>query len=213
MRLQINGTIHDFTDLKTFRAEYDLPDTFGVSLFEPKDYTGLGRIDGAGAELNALREAVLARLPPSLNLQGWLQAVDDLQTFFWQQLAAINDVIGLREPEIDFAAAGFGDVCRAVVYALIAARAQHEAPPSFSQIYSDWLFSTVKVSAKIHDYAHQGSRWHVKVISHAYGRIGLIIYTEDVTHYVLDSRLACPAEGFMLHLLRDVAAHIMQRVL
>jgi hypothetical protein len=213
MRLQVDGQSQEFIDLRDFRAQQGLPDSFGISLFEPKDYSGLGSIDHAGAELQRLRERVLARLPRQLPMLDWLKVVSKLQGFFWVELMAINPVIGLRDPEIDFAASGFGDVCRAVVYAIIRAHADHQPLPTFETIYQDWLNSTVKIASYVHTYSHHGIPWHIQIISHAYGRMGLRIEMGAGRVYVYDHQLACPAEGFMVNLLREVAGHILANAL
>jgi hypothetical protein len=44
----------------------------------------------------------------------------------------------------------------------------------------------------------------VRIIQCAYGRIGLVVDTEEQTYYIRDSALACPAEGFMAGLLEAV---------
>ena len=59
MQLLIEGELRQFVPIKNFRQQFDLPDAFGISMFEPKDYTGLGQIDSAGPELNVVRRAVL----------------------------------------------------------------------------------------------------------------------------------------------------------
>jgi hypothetical protein len=209
MQLLVDRHPQDFLDLREFRAQHGLPESFNIRVFEPKDYTGLGSIDHAGAELHHLRERVLARLPGRLPMLDWLKAVSDLQGFFWGELVAINYAIGLRDPEIDFAAGGFGDVCRAVVYAIIRTHSEHQPPPSFEVIYQEWLNSTIKTASHVHTYSHQGVTWHIQIISHAYGRMGLRIEVDEGQVFVYDHQLACPAEGFMLNLLREVAGHIL----
>src|SRR5690242_7928230 len=129
MRLTIEGVSRTFTPIKSFREAHYLPPEFGINLFEPKDYRGLGRIDQAGAELNGVRAAVLAAIPSILSLQEWLSFIPDLTRLFTDQLYAINSKVKLHDVEIEFAAAGFADVCQAVVYARL--RSRNEAPPPF----------------------------------------------------------------------------------
>lgn len=202
----IDGERHNCIDLKQFRVLFDLPDTFGVALFEPKNTSGLGRIDTAGAEMNMLRQAVLRFIPSTLPLKAWLDFLPQLTGHFQNELEAINHKIGLRDIEIEFAAAGFNDVCQALFYAA-AGGAQ---PLNFDTIYQDWLNSTLRLSHKIHTYPYQGERWQVQIVNHVYGRVGLKVTGIDQTHYVYDSTLACPAEGFMLALLRDTAGHLLK---
>jgi hypothetical protein len=203
MHLTVDGAPRPFIPIKAFREAHDLPPEFGVALFEPKDFTGLGRIDRAGAELNSVRAAVLAAIPAALPLQAWLNFAPELTRLFTNKLYEINLRVNLHDVEIDFAAAGFADVCQTVIYAMLRARG---APPlPFEAIYGEWLDQTTRVSQTIHPY----NDWQVQIVTHAYGRAGLIVRTETETFYVQDAALGCPAEGYMAALLADVAARIM----
>jgi hypothetical protein len=203
MRLTIDGVAHRFTPIKSFRESHHLPPEFGAALFEPKDYSGLGRIDQSGAELNGVRAAVLAAIAPSLTLQQWLSFIPELTRFFTDQLYAINAKVRLHDVEIEFAAAGFADVCQAVIYARL--RNRGETPIPFEAIYGEWLDQTVRVSQTIHLYGD----WQVQIVTHAYGRAGLIVQMGDEIAYVQDGALGCPAEGYMAALLAEVAARIL----
>lgn len=200
MRLTLDGIAHEFMPIKTFREMHELPSDFAIALFEPKDYSGLGRIDGAGVELNSVRAAVIAALPTRQTPQGWLGLIPELTRVFRERLYAINERVNLRDVEIDFAVAGFSDVCYAVVYTLL----RGSAPP-FEAIYGAWLDSTARVSQTIHPYRD----WQVRIVTHAYGRAGMIVSAGAETFYVQDSALACPAEGFMAALLGEVANRIL----
>lgn len=200
MWLTLDGVPREFTPIKAFRDAHHLPPEFGVALFEPKDYTGLGSIDRAGAELNAVRAAVIDALPARLTPPEWLAFIPQLTRRFTDELYAINASVNLRDVEIEFAAAGFGDVCQAVVYALL-----RGSPPPFAAIYSAWLDSTARISQTIHPYGG----WRVQIVTHAYGRAGLVVHAETETHYVQDAALSCPAEGYMAALLAEVAGHIL----
>lgn len=206
MRLTIDGQMRDFVDIRIFRAEHDLPPEFGVALFEPKDYTGLASIEGAGAELNGVREAALAFIPPTLTAGKFQDLVARLASLFRAELEAINPRVNLKPEEIDFAVAGFEDVCRALMYALIQAHATRTPPPDFGAVYAAWLDGTTRLSQKAHSYPRQGVTWTVHIVNHAYGRVGLVVDDGRVAHYVRDASLACPAEGFMFGLLGEVAA-------
>jgi hypothetical protein len=205
MRLLLEGESHDFTPIKTFRTENDLPASFGVALFEPKDFTGLGSIDGAGALLNSVREAVLNAMPTKMNAANWLTFVPQLTALFKNELYRINDVVKLHEVEIDFAAGGFGDVCQALAYALVRARAESRPSPTFEAVYGEWLNSTARISQTVYPYSHHQQEWRIRIVTHAYGRAGMIITTPAPIHYVHDATIGCPAEGFMAALLKDVA--------
>lgn len=211
MRLTIDGISRQFVPMRAFREAQHLSPEFGVALFEPKDFAGLGRIDQAGAELNGVRAAVLAAIPARLTIQQWFNFAPELTHFFTDQLYAINARVNLRDVEIEFAAAGFADVCQAVIYAIMRARGA-ELPP-FEAIYGDWLDQTARVSQTIHAYGD----WQVQIVTHAYGRAGMIaslhpegiVRAEAETFYVQDSALGCPAEGYMAALLAEVAARIV----
>lgn len=211
MRLLINSKHHDFIDLKTFRADHDLPPEFGAALFEPKDYTGLGSIEGAGAALNTLKQAILDALPTSATLAQWMAFIPELTRLFEAQLYAINTQVGLRQVEVEFAVAGFADMCQAVVFARMRARSYGGAL-DFEQIYAEWLNNTVRVSKHIHTYTHCGQTWQVQMVNHIYGRVGLRLQTGVAVYYVHDSSLACPAEKYMAGLLREVAVRILNDV-
>lgn len=202
----LDGTSYTFMPIKDFRAAHNLPSEFGVGHFQPKDYAGLGRIDRAGAELNAVRSAVLGAIPERIPMQNLLVIVDDLTRTFENQLMTINPQVGLREAEIGFAVAGFSDVCQAWVYALLRARASKAELPDFQMVYRDWLNSTIRLFSEVYVYPPD---WRIQVVAHAYGRIGLLIYTPDSTHAVYDPSLACPAEGFMTTLLGEVCERLV----
>jgi hypothetical protein len=210
VELIIEGTPRPFTDIKAFRAHHQLPDTFGVVLFEPKDYSGLARIDRAGVELNRVRDALLDAIPKHLSLAEFWEKSHLLSRIFHTQLKAINEQVGLRDVEIEYAVSGFDDMCQTLLYALLQAKATRTEPPSFATIYGGWLNNSVRVSTTVHPYTHHGTNWQVHIVNHAYGRIGLIIDTDTQTYYVRDVRLACPAEGFMYTLLHDVTSKIFE---
>jgi hypothetical protein len=204
MRLIIEGTARDFTPIKAYRAAHDLPASFGVALFQPKDFDGLGSIDRAGAELNAVRIAVLNAIPEHLPPQDWLAFLPRLTRFFTTQLYAINHAVGLQPVEVDFAAGGFSDVCHAYAYAALRALTDQRPTPDYAAVYADWLANSVTVAPIPVSYKHQGEVWAVRVVTHAYGRAGLIIERPTATDTVQDSALGCPAEGYMAVLLGEV---------
>jgi hypothetical protein len=213
MNFLIDGQPRTLSPLKDFRAQHGLPPEFKVSLFEPKDYAGLGNIERAGADLNAVRHLVLASIPPHVT-QATLfsDALPRLERVFEQQLYAINPVVGLKDVEIGFAVSGFADVCRAWGYAFVRARIDKTPLPDFNHIYADWLYSSIRVSQTLHPYAHQGQTWQIQVLTHAYGRFGLVVHSGQAAHYVYDAALACPAEGYMLTLLSEVVQTFATRL-
>jgi hypothetical protein len=149
----IEGQIRDFIPVKDFRAAHGLPPAFGVAWFEPKDYAGLGRIDHAGAELNAVRQTVLAAIPARMPLQGWMGFLPQLVALFERSLYDINAQVGLKDVEIEFAVAGFGDVCQALLYAMLRGNAD------FRQVYAEWLNSSIRLYGQPYDYEHEGQTW------------------------------------------------------
>jgi hypothetical protein len=215
----IDGQPHDLIPIRDFRATHNLPDTFGVAYFEPKDTTDLGHIDTpeAGAALNMVRATVLGVLPltrAKMAATEWLRIVPGIAKLFESKLTEANSTIGLREQEIGFAVSGFADVCNAVAYALI--RARTGGPQAdFDQIYDTWLNNSVRASQTVHTYTHKDANWQVRLLNDAYGRLGLIVRLSDADDgtasivYVEDKTLACPAEGFMARLLADVGVRMI----
>ncbi len=209
LHLMIDGISREFIPVKGFRAAHGLPPDFGAALFEPKDYTGLGRIDGANVALGTLRMIVLNAVRPALPLPSWLDEIDRLTALFESTLTAVNAEIGLREPEIGFAASGFADMLRAFAFAVLRAQTANQPLPTFESAYAEWLSSTARVSQTRHRYAHRDEDWSVQIVNHAYGRVGLIVAMPAESAYVHDSTLACPAERYMRGLLTEVCARLI----
>lgn len=208
MHLTVDGIRQIFTPIRDFCARHNLPLSFGITHFEPKDYTDLGRIDRAGAELNAVRAALLTALPERAEPAGWLAFLPALADLFRVQLLDINAVVGLKAVEIDFAVAGLHDALQAYAYALLRARAARTAAPDFRAVYGEWLDGTTRVFAQVYPYQHHDESWSIQVVATAYGRAGLIVSTPGATHYLRDASYGCPAEGFMTALLAEIAARM-----
>lgn len=208
MQRQLNGQTIRLIPIQTFRAQYELPVSFGVNHFEPKDTTGLARLDEAGDALAQLKKRVVSSVPERVVLPGLLSLMDTLQAHFECELRAINSRVGLGEPEIGFAVAGFGDVLRTWVYQVIAWQTGHAAAPEFETVYQSWLNSSTRLSQRPHTYTQQGRQWIVHILNDAYGRIGLRVELPGQVVYVQDTALACPAAGFMFRLLQSCAARI-----
>ena len=92
MRLTIAGTPRDLIPIQQFRQQHNLPESFGVAQFEPKDFTGLAVIDQAGAEMNDLRQSLLAAIPPTLTLATLPPLFTRLQAMFRTGMYAINEI-------------------------------------------------------------------------------------------------------------------------
>lgn len=211
MDIHIEGAVHPFIPLKDYQAQHRLPAAFAVSMFAPKDFIGLGRIDQAGAEMNMVRTAVLAAIPENLPLNQWIGFIPRLTHIFTTQLNQINHIIGLRDVEIEFAAGGFSDVCLAFAYAGLRAEASSQALPDFQQVYREWLAGTTTF-APAGTYDHHDELWNISVIYDAYGRVGLRIEQTSGVDYVRDASLACPAHGYMRVLLEDVTTKLAEAV-
>ncbi|MCA0456581.1 MAG: hypothetical protein LCI00_21590 [Chloroflexi bacterium] len=207
MRLTIDGIPYTFIPIKEFRAAHNLPSAFGINLFEDKDYTDLGRIDSAGSHLNSLRDNIMESLPQRLPPMQWLSEVTTVTRQFQKYLYYINDHVGLRDVEVEFAVAGFSDVLQVYAYALARAEAAHSPLPEFRELYEEWLFGTTKVFKERHAYMIDDQPCTVRVVAHAYGRIGLLIHAAQ-TYAVYDPVLACPAEGFMTSFLAEITNHM-----
>lgn len=208
MRLIVAGQLQNFVPLKTYREVHHLPDSFSVALFEPKDFAGLAAIDKGGAEMNELRQGMLNSIPETFSLVDALTLADTLQAVFRNGLYGINETIGLKVVEVEYAVAGFGDVLRDWIYGLIRSQSTQSAVPQFQQIYMDWLNSSTRLSQQVHDYQCNAETWHIKVINNAYGRVGLRVQRGDTVDYVQDGVYACPAEGYMTTLLAEITAHL-----
>jgi hypothetical protein len=203
MDLKMNGQSCPFITVREFRARYNLPPEFGIRLFAPKDYAGLGSIDRAGEALQVLQEVILASLPHR-SPSSWMGLAVELQQVFHHQLWAINPSVGLKRSEIEYAVVGFGEVIQTFIHGLITAYMTNRPFPVFEAVYAEWINRTTQVIQRTFLYSYQGKSWVIRLVMHAYGRIGLVVNTGDQTFCVYDGKLACPAEGFMFMLLQAV---------
>jgi hypothetical protein len=209
MQLMIADEPRTFVPIQSFRVRFSLPDTFTMNNFQPKSWDGLAAIDNAGEALADLHQQTVAAVPENVPAADWLSRVPRMASAFEVALVGVNDDIGLREPEIAFAVGGFGDVCSAYGLALFRAVVTHQPTPDFDEVYREWLDGTVRVGPRI-PYRQDDTSWTLRVITHAYGRIGLVVDTGAETVYVSDKSLACPAESFMFRLMRDVGARMAE---
>ena len=209
MHFIINGQKHDFIPIKQFRTTHNLPESFSVAHFEPKDFTGLARIDGAGAELKTLHDRIFINIPLTILPHDLMTLVDNLQQIFQVEMYAINDKVQLKPEEVEYAVAGFGDVLNALVYKLISAIHSQSPLPEFDMVYYGWLNDSLRISITVYEYEVDEQLWQVQIVNHAYGRAGLQVNTGDALYFVADGVYACPAQGFMMNLLRDVARGVV----
>jgi len=214
MRLMINGRPHDFIPIQIFRARWNLPDDFGVAHFEPKDWQGLGALTGSGEALARMRQGVIEAVPPVIRLFELLAQVEASAQLFRRELEAANVQIGLRQVEVDFAAAGFQDVMQSIAYHLIQLAQTYRADLAqlhnrfdFAAIYQAWLEASTRISATTHRYPPEdnGRQFEVRLVYNAYGRIGLAVGVANEAYYVADTSLACPAANYMADLCQAVA--------
>lgn len=210
MKAWVDNAWRELIPLPVFRATHNLPETFAVMHFSPKDWRGLGRIDTPAAVhvLAGLRQQVLAAVPGHIRLVDLLDWPPRLSAVFERELVTANAQIGLREPEIGFAVAGFQDVLSAVTFALVRRRYTHE-PFDFVEVYQHWLDASTRLAGPMHTFSPD---WHVQIILNPYGRIGLKCQSVVGVFYVADPALACPASGFMFGLCADVA-HALEKAL
>lgn len=191
--------------IKAFRAQFGLSEHFGVAHFAPKDFSGLAKIDESGTSLKQLREALLGAIPPSITINNLMPFLDALREQFRTGLIGINASIGLTMPQLEFAVAGFGDVCQTWGYALIHAKMCKQSPPIFHEVYRTWVTDSERVAQDASVYAHADTTWHIQFIHNVYGRVGLEVTTPHAVYHVLDGQYACPAEGYMASLLGEIA--------
>jgi hypothetical protein len=219
MQLLIEQQYQTLIPMPTFREQWELPQDFGVALFEPKAWADLGSIEGAGRELALVRQRVAQAVPPLLRPADLTAVIETLTRYFEQELQAANVQIGLRVVEIDFAVAGFQDVLQAAAYRLIQLVQLYRAEPGqimekfdFSAIYQSWLDDSVRISATVHLYRQGETEFKVRVLNNIYGRVGLEVEVAGEKYYVLDMGLACPAASYMRGLCGEVAQHLCQNL-
>jgi hypothetical protein len=204
MELIIAGKRQPFMPIKAFRERHGLQDDFSVAYFEAKDTRGMARINDAGEAMNWLEQRLLDAIPAQSNVVSLLMVCDALENAFREALESINDQVGLRAPEVDYAVAGFADVLRRWCYDAIRSHVNSQTIVNFSLIYGDWLTDSIRIASRIFDYVHQGQHWQIQIVNHAYGRVGLLVTIGPERHYVADAIHACPAEGFMYRLLQAI---------
>jgi hypothetical protein len=209
MRLLIDGALRSLTPLRQFMAERGLPPDFSMRRFSPKSFEGMGSVEGAGAALAEMREAVVAAVPPGLPVTAWLSAIPDWVRVFAEQFDTHNPAFGLRPVEIDFAVSSFSDVLQAWAYACVRAHLTGAALPPFAKEYDTWLAHSARVAPERQPFEHDGGLWQVQVIFCAFGRVGLRIERPDGVDYVADSQYACPAEAYTRGLLEAVAQRLV----
>lgn len=207
MKITLNGNAYPLIEIQDFRQQFSLGPEFGIAQFEAKDFTGLARIDHASGALNELRATVYQAIPSQLAPADVIDFLGRLSHLFRVKLYEVNPSIQLKPVEIDFAAAGFEDVCQALGYAWmrsVATRTQVD----FAAVYQTWLDGTTRIASASYLYPIGATTWQIRVLNTAYGRIGLEIQMDQAIYYVRDTAYGCPAEGFMAALLAGVAARV-----
>ncbi|GAB1420682.1 hypothetical protein MASR2M15_07930 [Anaerolineales bacterium] len=206
MRLVIDGQERELGSLAAFRQAHQLGAEFGIQSLSEKDFEGLAILDGHNHQhLGQIEGALMKAVAAQSEAEGLLDRVDTLQSLFQSSLLAINDEIGLKLVEVEFAEAGFGDMLRLYAYEMIRSRALKQAAPDFDVIYRRWLDDSVQLSTPPLRYPYQDEVWELQTIHTHYGRSGLKVrQANGQIDYLMDGRFACPADGFMQGLLRKV---------
>jgi hypothetical protein len=213
MRLQIDGDWHELIPLTEFKTRFQLPPDFGISLFEPKDYTGLARLDQAGDALQRLQRETVVAVPEVLQWPKLFTVLDQVQQTFASTLDALNPSVGLRPVEVEFAVSGLGDLCQLFGYELMRIYALKQPLPQElpHDLYQQWLNSSVRISSTRHAYRHDDAEWQIQILNTIYGRVGFIIHlAAKERFYVQDSLYTCPADAFMLRLFMQLSRKIVE---
>ncbi|MGQ9889733.1 MAG: hypothetical protein ACUVSX_14785 [Aggregatilineales bacterium] len=212
MKLFVDLAKRDLMPIAAFRAALDLPQTFGVAHFEPSVGARPGWADAAACELAEVQEAVLEAMPTQLPLQGWPLALPPLVTLLQDKLNQAAPLLCFDSHDIAFIVNTFAKLCQAYLHALISARSASQPLPDFEAVYASWLDSTVQSSSTVYPYVHRGEVWAVQVLRHAYGSVGLVVWTDTLTYYVEDSAAGCPLQPFTEALLQAAAARMIAAV-
>ena len=212
MELRIQNQPQQFIPIQAFRTTWDLPDDFALANFEPENRQGLGSLEGSGAVLGQVKQAVVQAVPDSVLVADLFSSVTQLATDFQHHLQAVNLEIGLREPEIDFARVGFEDILYGAVDEFVRLHQQYRSTPDdicrqfkYDRVYWRWLNAGVRVGTSAKTYQCRDRMFEAFIIYNPYGRVGLEVHVDDQVHYVLDTALACPAASYMKGLCQAVA--------
>lgn len=184
-----------------------------MTIFETKEWQGLGSVEGAGQALATVRQQVLQAVPTQLTLPGLRPIVTELTNLFRRELEIANQQIGLRPVEVDFAVSGFYDILDAMVFHLFDLTHRYSAEEihkhfDFDRVYQAWLDASVRVSTVKHIYRHKDIEFQVRVVYNIYGHVGLEVEVANRRYYTLDMSLACPASTYMRDLCREVAQRL-----
>ena len=212
MHLLIDRERRDFMPAAAFRLTHTLPSTFCIACFEPAGGAPPGWTKDTAAEQIEVQQAVLDAIPAQLPLWGWSLALPPLVTLFQNKLDAAAPLLELSGDEIALAVSTFADVLQLYLHAMIHARVTGQPPPSFAELYMNWLDSTVTIGGAVHPYTHRSEIWAVQVVSHVYGKAGLMVWTNAATYYVQDDAYNRRLQLFLETLLGEVAAHMAAAV-
>ena len=212
MELMLNNKLQTFLPLQTFRAQWGLPESFTLAYFEPKNWEGLGSVEGAGQALFSVKQRTVQAVPAWVTLARLTIIAEELTYAFRTELAAANTQIGLRPAEFDFAVSGFYDVLHAVAFNLIQLGLDYQQDLTlirenfdFLKVYYTWLNESVGIFAATHTFEHTDTQFKVRVVYNAYGRVGFEVQVAGKIYYVADMSLACPAASYMRDLCAEVA--------
>lgn len=202
MRLFIDDAMRELIPIKVYRARHNLPESFSITTFEPKTDITLASLDQTPPDaLQSIRQRTLNAVKSGLSPLEIIAHLDTLSATFSRALSDVNHQIGLKQVEIDFAVSGFDDMLRRWGYGLLMSDS-----PTWETVYYQWVFDSVMIAGRVFEYPPDRE---IQIISTVYGRVGLRIKHQGAVDYVSDRAHVCPAEGFMTHLMRDVAERLV----
>jgi hypothetical protein len=82
MQLKINNQLQIFSPVHQFRERWDLPENFNITLFEAKEWQGLGSLEGAGPTLAIVRQRITAAMPDRLDPSNLTIMAEELTRLF-----------------------------------------------------------------------------------------------------------------------------------
>ncbi len=206
LRLTFAGQPRPLVSLETFRAAHDLPETFGVALFESEAETiAYHPIWSRQAILQALHEVLTTAVPHRIPLPQLTQLPQMLALLFQNELIIRGGDTELLRDDVEQVGTDLQNILEPAAYKLIELYYQNgqdntAVAEKFDMlaIYQEVLDSTVQLSTAVYEYPHQGEMWQVHLIYTVYGTLGLHITTAvDTHHYVADPIHAFPAHHFL----------------
>ena len=204
--LTFAGQPRPLVAVETFRATHDLPERFGVALFESEaEKIAYHPIWSRQAILQALHEVLTTAVPAHIPLPQLNQLPQMLALIFQNELISRGGDTELLRDDVEQVATDLQNILEPAAYKLIELYYQNKQDKTvvaekfdMLAIYQEVLDSTVQLSTAVFDYPHQDEMWQVQLIYTVYGTLGLHITTAvDTHHYVADLAHAFPAHQFL----------------